>query len=76
MIYLAQVKLMNSKKEILVSEVVVGQDAVDTKTLNDYQMRRALEDRGITSKQKTKYDSWKDAKVVSLEVIRSTNGIS
>lgn len=76
MIYLAQVTLKNSKNETMVSEVVVGQQAVDTKTLNDYQMRRALEDKGITSKQKTKYDSWQDAKVVALEVIKSTNGIS
>lgn len=39
-------------------------------------MRRALEDKGITSKQKTKYDSWRDAKVVSLDVIKEIKGLT
>jgi hypothetical protein len=76
MIYLAKATLKNSKGEVIVSEIVCGQTAIDTQTLNDYQMRRALEDRGIIPKQKTKYDSWRDAKVVSVEIIKSIKGLN
>jgi len=68
--------LKNKKGDTITSEVVVGQLAIDTQTLNDYQTRRALEDRGITPKQKTKYDSWKEAEVVSVEIIKQIKGLS
>jgi len=75
MIYLANATLKNKKGETITSEVVVGQLAIDTQTLNDYQTRRALEDKGITTKQKTKYDSWRDAEVVSVEIIKPIKGL-
>lgn len=37
-------------------------------------MFRALEDAGITPKQKTKYDSWRDSVVINLDVIKEIKG--
>lgn len=37
-------------------------------------MFRALENAGITTKQKTKYDSWKDSVVINLDVIKEIKG--
>lgn len=76
MIYLVKVKLQNKKGETIVSEIVAGQEAVDTKKLSSYQLRRALEERGITSKTKTKYDSWRESTLISLDVIKEIKGIS
>lgn len=37
-------------------------------------MFRALQDAGISSKQKTKYDSWRDSVVINLDVIKEIKG--
>jgi len=75
MIYLTRATLRNSKGDTITSDIVSSQESIDTNTLNDYQMRRALEYKGITPKQKTKYDSWKDAKVIRLDIIKEIRGI-
>lgn len=56
------------------SEVLVREEQLESKKLNDYQMFRALEDAGITPKQKTKYDSWRDSVVIRLDVIKEIKG--
>lgn len=72
--YLAKVSLMNQRNQVLVSEVLVGEKELQSKTLNDYQMFRALETAGITPKQKTKYDSWRDSIVLKIDVIKEIKG--
>ncbi len=37
-------------------------------------MFRALETAGITPKQKTKYDSWRDSIVLKIDVIKEIKG--
>lgn len=76
MIYLVKVKLQNKRGETITSEIVAGDEAVDSYVLNSHQMRRALEERGITSKTKTKYDSWREAKVLSVDIIKEVRGLS
>lgn len=76
MTYLVRVKLQNKKGEVITSEIVAGDDAVENYVLNSYQFRRALEERGITSKTKTKYDSWREAKVLSVDIIKEIKGLN
>lgn len=76
MIYLVKVKLQNKRGETITSEIVAGDEAVDSYVLTSHQMRRALEERGITSKTKTKYDSWREAKVLSVDIIKEVRGLS
>jgi hypothetical protein len=43
--------------------------------LTEYQRNRALSCAGIERKTKTKYDKWKDARLLKIDIIKEIKGI-
>ncbi len=74
MIYLAKVT-MGIPSEKIVSEIVVTEKSIIDYELTDYQRQRALSCAGIDRKTKTKYDKWKDARLLKIDIIKEIKGI-
>lgn len=75
MIYLAKVT-MGITSEKIVSEIVVTEKSIIDYELTDYQRQRALSCAGIDRKTKTKYDKWKDARLLKIDIIKEIKGIT
>lgn len=75
MIYLAKVTL-GIPSEKIVSEVIVTDKSVIDYELTEYQKNRALSYSGIERKTKTKYEKWKDAKLLKIDIIKEIKGIT
>jgi hypothetical protein len=75
MIYLANVTLVNDNRDKLTSEIVITSESIQSNSLTDYQKSRALHYAGIDRKTKTKYDKWKDSRLLSISIIKQINGI-
>ena len=75
MIYLAKVTLWIPSEKI-VSEIIVTDKSVIDYELTDYQKQRALSYAGIERKTKTKYDKWKDAKLLKIDILKEIKGIT
>lgn len=75
MIYLAKVTL-GIPSEKIVSEIVVTDKSIIDYELSEYQKNRALSCAGIEKKTKTKYDKWKDAKLLKIDIIKEIKGIT
>lgn len=75
MIYLAKVTL-GIPSEKIVSEIIVTDKSIIDYELTDYQKQRALSYAGIERKTKTKYDKWKDAKLLKIDIIKEIKGIT
>lgn len=75
MIYLAKVTL-GIPSEKIVSEIIVTDKSVIDYELTDYQKQRALSYAGIERKTKTKYDKWKDAKLLKIDILKEIKGIT
>lgn len=75
MIYLAKVTL-GIPTEKITSEIVITEKSLIDYELSSYQMSRALSCAGIEKKTKTKYEKWKDAKLLKIDIIKEIKGIS
>lgn len=75
MIYLAKVTL-GIPNEKITSEIILTDKSVIDYELSDYQRQRALSYAGIDRKTKTKYDKWKDARLLKIDIIKEIKGIS
>jgi hypothetical protein len=75
MIYLAKVTL-GIPTEKITSEIIITEKSLIDYKLSSYQMSRALSRAGIDKKTKTKYEKWKDAKLLKIDIIKEIKGIS
>ena len=75
MIYLARVT-MGIPSEKIVSEIIVTEKSIVDYELTDYQRQRALSCAGIDRKTKTKYEKWKDARLLKIDIIKEIKGIT
>lgn len=75
MIYLAKVTL-GIPSEKIVSDIIVTEKSIIDYELTDYQRDRALSYSGIDRKTKTKYEKWKDAKLLKIDIIKEIKGIT
>jgi len=75
MIYLAKVTL-GIPSEKIVSEIIVTEKSLIDYELTEYQRNRSLSCAGIERKTKTKYDKWKDARLLKIDIIKEIKGIT
>jgi hypothetical protein len=67
---------MGIPSEKIVSEILVTEKSIIDYELTDYQSQRALSCAGIDRKTKTKYDKWKDARLLKIDIIKEIKGIT
>ena len=75
MIYLANVTLGIPNEKITSTIIITDKSIIDYE-LSSYQRSRALHYSGIDKKTKTKYEKWKDAKLLKIDIIKEIKGIS
>lgn len=75
MIYLAKVT-MGVLSEKIVSNIILTEKSIVDYELTEYQRQRALSCAGIDKKTKTKYEKWKDARLLKIDIIKEIKGIT